>query len=404
MTQAKTQLENVYRLWVQYIKRHYDHALLGRNDTARLNTRIQCIEALRNHIKPDLLNPTPIRNICDALTIVDDTLCFDGTPNPSIPDFPGGVMGKELLSWMIRVGKVPEKFRPEVIKILRLYQKILVHERKASGNSWKNICFSYWSNNTEYSILFRDNRYTCVKSSKKYPTFAKKHIQIQMDGSTTVPKEYLYQMLHGNQEGLCELAKLSAYCLCEEKLFKGAIVLSKEQWLALLIFLSAVTGTERSVLKRAENMRTISKQNMIDELIEMKIDGQSVVFCNDDGKSLNAEQWVRLRKIFSGAHITRKDSILGRKMHKSTVQWFVIGDDETVQKLQKHQMKAKRFAVKMELIPPECGALLWMRQILPLWGYLQMQKKKKGDDTPTYTTVQQFWINAAKSQKKKWNS
>lgn len=308
--QAKTQLENTYRLWVQYIKRHYDHALLGKNDVSRLNTQIVCIEALRNRIEPDLVDPTPVKSICDALTIVDDTLCFYGVPDPAIPDFPGGVMGKELLGWLMRVEKIPEKFRPEVIKILRLHQKILVHKHETPGSSWENMCFSYWDGSTEYFIFFQENRYSCVKSVKKFPAFSRKHIQIQMDGSTMASKEYLYELLHGNQAGLCELAKITTYCLCEEKLFGGVIVLSIEQWRALFVFLSAATEAERPTMQSAENMRTISKQNMMDRLIEMKIRGQSIVFCLDDKKSLNAEQWVRLRKIFSGVHITRVYELL----------------------------------------------------------------------------------------------
>ena len=393
VAQAKTQLENVYRLWVQYIKRHYNYALMGRNDPARLNTRIRCIEALRNHTRPNPLNPTPVKELCDVLTLVDDTLCFNGDPQPSLPDFPGRVMGKKLLSWMMRIGRIPEKFRPEVIKILRLHQKILIRERK-THKTVQPHCFSYWRGNTEYLIFYQkdDGKYTYREDHKFYSGFARKNILLQGEDVVLdeAEKEDLYQFLKGSQKGLCELAKLTASCLCAQKLYKGAIVLPSEQAPALLVALSLAGGCDLKSMQAILKMSALSKKAAADQLIEWKLQGRLFGFSIDDGEQMNAQQWKRLRKIFSGVHVTYKDSILGRKMHRNNMEWLVIGNDQTVKKLVSHGIKAKRLPFTLELPPTVPPKSSWLQQILPLWGYLQLQKGKEKDEKPRYKTVQQF--------------
>lgn len=143
-------------------------------------------------------------------------------------------------------------------------------------------------------------------------------------------------------------------------------------------------------MREVKGLSLLSKKATVDWLIKLKLEGRLFGFAFDDGKQMNAQQWTRLRKIFSGVHITYKDPILGRKMHKNTMQWFVIGNDQTVKKLVSHGIKAKQLAFSLELSPPVPRNSPCLQQILPLWGYLQLQKKKRKDEEPKYNTVQQF--------------
>lgn len=403
VVEAKTQLELVYTLWVQYIKRHYDHALLGRTDEERLNTQMICVDALRNHLKPNTLNP-PARSICDALALVDDTLCFKGKSNPAFQDFPGSVMNQDLLDWFMSHGRYPGTLRKDIIKILRLHQKILIQKNRAMGKSEQTPCFRYWDNSTEYPIFYQRDigKYRYRADRKMEPTFAMKNIVFQRgkDEDVSSSKDCLYQLLGGSQEGLCELAKLTAHGLCEQKLFQGVVVLSIKQARKLHLFLSLVSGHSVSSMDWSESMRDLSKKSAMDELIEMKIEGQPFAFSHDDGKQLNPEQWIRLRKIFSGVHITSQDAILGRKKHKNTVQWLVIGNDQTVQKLRSHGIKVNQLSFSLNSVYPSFKASPWVQQILPLWGYLQLQTKKENEQSTTFRTIQLFMNGCCQLTKK----
>lgn len=391
--QAKVQLERVYRLWVQYIKRHYDRTLLGRNDKERLFAKIMCVDAIRSHFTPNIMLPSA-GDMCTALTLVDDTLCFTDGPSSSLRNYPGPVMDNELLDCLMQYGMFPKNTKSDIIKILQLHQKILIQERKENDKSEQISCFNYWDNSAEYAVFYdkKSGKYS-YKAHNLTTTRGRKRMLLQQCENAEPPREYLYELLDGSQEGLCELAKLSACCFCGENIFKGAIVVPKEQVGTLFAFLSLICGYDIQNMSSGKDMVTLSKKSTMDWLIKMKLDGQPFALSFDSGKRLSDKQWMCLKKILSGVHITYKDSILGRKMHTSIAQWLVVGDDQTVQKLRGHGIKVMQLTFPLKSAFPRFKTSSWLQQIFPLWGYLQLLTKKEKKQKSDYNSIQFFMNN-----------
>ena len=259
------------------------------------------------------------------------------------------------------------------------------------GDTGKSCCFYYREQRTEYHISYCNDtgKFSCRTIELLDPVLARKYIDITPRKATSAPKEFLYQLLKGDQERLCELAQPTAICLSAEKLFDGAIVLAFENSYEVFKFISMVGGKDLDTLLSPRRLKQLTKQLEIDELIEMKMHGQPFAICVDKGERLNAEQWIRLKKIFRGVRLTCKDSVLGRKMHRSTAQWFIIGDDQTMSRLKAHKIKAWRLS--LNLAAPSCiSGMSWIQRIFPLWGYLQLNAKNKTAQGPKFETVQFF--------------
>ncbi len=404
---AKQQLDQVYTLWVRYVMRHYDHALLGRSDEDKLYVKIRCVDALRNHQIVKANNPClpslSVQTICSSLMLVDDTLCLNYLPDIlGYPSLKSPVMGELLLEALMRITSFPLKFRPEIIKILRLYQRIGVQRRKRTKEIESDKCFFYCIQKMEYHISYCEKTGMFRSYNSLYPnsTLVRKYIYLDSKNDS-IPKEFIFQLVKGDQKQLCELAKIAAYCFWVEKMYSGVIVLSISQAPSMYLLLSLIAGTKpkpKSPIE-ADSMRNLSREASIDKLIEMKIRGQSFAFCYDDVERLNPKQWERLRKLFTGVLLCSKDSILKRKMHRNTTQWFVIGDDRTVHKLKMQKIQVKRLSIDLcdSLVVPNMS---WIQQIFPLWGFLQLKAKREKAQEPISKTIHLFLQNCCQISKK----
>lgn len=374
---------------------------MGRNVQEKLDMRIRCVDAWSNHVLPNA-SFFSLKSFCDNLMLVDDTLSLNYFPDRQrYPDFPQRpVIGKDLLDFMIKNGDFPSVLRPDIIKVLRLLQKIKVRDKKAMSDTDKFSCFSYREKWTEHHIIYSEDTgmFKCRQSESQYPILVRKYIDVKPDNVASPPKEFLFQLVKGDQEQLCALAKLAACCLSAGKLFNGVIVLSAEQGFMVCDFLSMVAGKNPESFYTIKGIRELSKQSVMDELIEMKMRGQPFAFCKDNASRLNPEQWERLRKLFSGVRLTCNDPVLGRKMHRSTTQWFIIGNDQTMSKLKIHKIRAKRLSLDFEEIS-SVSEVLWMQRIFPLWGYLQLKGKKEEAKGSEFKTVHLFMDNCCQITK-----
>lgn len=381
---AKLQLEELYRQWFKYVARHYNKTLKGTDDESKKRYQIRLIEGKRNQeIRAE--GPS-LDEAIKTLRLMDDTLCWH-LPSGDREACVGLSVTKDSLRRWMEEYQFPAKYLGEIKKLLRLHQKILCAKcepilREQAKDPMAHPCFSYVWNGKVYNVYWQKDKkmfsFAMISQTEKRP--AVKQILMQKWGEITVPKEYLYALSGGNWDNFGQLAKITAYAVCAEKLFHGAIVVDEYGVPELAAVLEWISGRiEPSIDALAKGnpllLSSLSKESTKDQFIDMKIDGRLFAVCCDDVNRLNPDQWKRLKKVLSGVSITYRDSILGRKRHRNMMQWFVCGNDLTFQKLAINRIETMRAPVYQ--VPENVGSVasLWLQLILPMWGFLQLQRK-----------------------------
>lgn len=387
---AKVDLRELYEHWFQYVKRHYNRELKGKDDLSKWRFQISLIEGKRNQELGDT-GPT-LAEAFGSLQLVDDTLCYIAPQQERDRGYTGMSVTADFLRAEMKWYKFPEKYFWEIKKLLRLHQKILCRANRRFSQANDEIpYFSYLWNKTAYHVFYdrEAQRFRCKTTSQSGRMPVMKQIYVQDFAAASVPKHYLYELTGGDWDSLCSLAKISCYAVSAQKLFPGVVVTDRNSIPDLGVLLEKISGRSTPDIW---TLRTLSKVEVKDLLIGMKIDGQTVGVCMDKNERMNPEQWMRLRKIVNGSQIIYKDPILMRKKHRNVMQWIIIGDDLTFTSLKSHGIAVLR--------APKCNQpqnfgeedVLWLQLILPLWGLLLLKEKpkKKAPADTVMPAVQSF--------------
>lgn len=378
--EARLCLDNLYIQWVKYVKRHYNRGLKGLDDLGKWLFQCRLIEGKRNQ---EIRGFGP--SLADAFgrfKLFDKTLCLLYPLSDSIDAKVGSSITNEILRNQMQQYQFPEKYTAEIKKLLRLHQKILCKDPMSNVQPYPfTACFAFvWKNQTYYIYYHKDQKKFSVASAPgkhKYPGLKK--VYLHETKRVGLPKEYLFALTDGNWNNLCNFAKTTALAVSVDKLYPGAVIVSEHCAPALAIMLEWISGRSALDSVLPIPLSSLAKVNTKDFLIDSKIDGRMFAFCKDDMQRLNKEQRTRLKKILSGKSVTYRDAVLGRKIHKNTMQWFIIGNDLTFQKLIADDIKTKQ--APMLCLPQGLndGPSLWMQIVLPLWGFLLLQDKKKAE-------------------------
>lgn len=400
---ARRTLEELYRQWYQYIARHYDRRTKGTTPKEKFDFQMRALCA--KHARDIGAIPLDIYSIFSSLLLVDGTLCHIEMRGETCSIPWGSAISSEFLKDQLSKHMLKKKYLPDIKGILSLHQKVLQKE-EAQEKKWQKertdavpiLCFSFAGKQGIYDIYYDQttHKFSCQRGEAVWrPTL--KQVHINPTEISVIPKPFLYQIVGGNWGQLRLLAKATCYAMSTQKLFRGAIVSDFEHTKELVVLLKILLGMDQV---RTATFRQISKAEMMDTLIADKINGQLIgVSYEDNKRQLNPEQWERLRKLFNGSPIKRKDAILGEKGHNNTMQWFVIGNDETRMQLKKEGVRTingpqcrlpDRLSEEDEIQLAQ--GELWMQIILPLWGFLLLKERVKEDDSEitTLETVHLF--------------
>ncbi len=395
----KSLIEVLYYKMRAYVKRHYDSSKFGTDSETRATMQVRLINALwaySNHTTSMALSMPPADLM--HLKLVDDTLFFS--------DVNRAITKKEFdfnsASW---------HFSPLVkrtmISLLKNYQSFLYQHR--NDYSFRDIIIDY---KVVSGIVFdKSGEKTWLSYDKSADKFAVKVPENYSFFKTVSLSEHDYSLFHsseaynfasiqslflltcGNTELLDELALISCYICCTEKRFDGAIVLPEQYKDFYVSALSCPSGL-------IPDLAYFSLQNTIDDLITRKINKEPIIICRDSGKRMSKDQKDRLSKVIRGATITAQDPILKRKKHKNNAQFFVLGNESTVKKLEANGVPCYTLRIRPTKEALHCSQI-WLKLILPLWGLMLDNKVKVKKKNPS-ETVESFLIECCEKIDEKY--
>lgn len=386
LNHTKFLLRVVYQKWIQYIKRH-SNLDQAKNPYAQFCLLCNCLDAMRNHDFQTQVIPSYI--LCTSLTLVDNTLCLCGY-NGTQSDFPGPVMSKDLLDWLAKYYGFYPKHYSLLKDALRMYQKLQVQEQKKNTTSPPPE-FCYLSTQTQYNIYYDKEQkiFTCRSFDSEPTAVGIGRIPIQNLPSPGSSKEFLYDLVGGDWNCLCQLAKIVACCASATKIYKGVVFVPLSTPIEFEVMLDFILGADKPAPRYP--VSELTKRKAADHLIAAKISGSKTMVCTNQNSRLSLEQWERFKKLVNGATITYKnDPILGRKMHKSNAQWIIYGNDQTLKKLEAHKIPVLQAPCNCSGPSPTGGASLWLQLVFPLWGYLLLKQSSAPKIDAKPHTVEQF--------------
>lgn len=373
-------LRTLYPLWVRYIQRHYDRQLLGTDSKSKVNTISICFEGLRNLEKKT--NGPSVSTLLNSFQLIDDTLCLmTGEDNPQ-----GVSLSKTTLREALEKYGFSTSVYSSVTELLCWYQKYLIDEKRkwreqgkeTAGSRTQSLAYAY--NQRRYEIKYdkKIKIFTCSQSilgSSNPKTRWRKELPVYIENKIPVdaPKEFLYQLSGGSLNVLRELAVAVAQCISAQQIYNGAILIPKDAFEYVVVLLEWLT--ESIIVER--NLDELAKDDAVDFFITQKANRQPITLAVDSNQHISGQKWNRLKKLISGATVTSKDSILGRKKHKNEAQWLIIGDTKTAQRLRKHEIPYTYLDIKR--LPFEFSdiqASRWLQFIFPLWGMIPMRASK----------------------------
>ena len=380
-------VDPMYLRLCRYVKRHYDKRRFGTNAQERATMQAILVNALwayNNKINGLMCQmPANVANV----KMIDDTLFFSDTKRAITKqefDF-------NSLSWSLN-----PYMKRTMISLLQNYQSFLYQQRKDPAlreiiidsdeltgivfdTSQKLLWVSYNKELDKFNAE-KPREHTYYKTVLLNPNSLARFQSSEIQNISSI--NTLFHITKGKTDLLDELARISCYCCCTEKRFSGAIVLNDQ-------YKDFYTAALQPFNQSYFDLGDFSLQNTINGLITKKINKLPVICCIDSKKRMHPEQKTRLSKVVRGATITVPDSILGRKKHKNNAQFFVLGNENTVKKLEGIGIKCLVPCIQPTAAPFHCNEI-WLKVILPLWGILLEEKTRPPKKKNTSGTVDAF--------------